>query len=101
MRFEKWRSSKPVSFINPTFHHFFHEGYDGFGKSPEHAAELFNQLPHYEVNNTKFFEPNSIMPLLKQNANKLRNRTKVAIHIGTADILYCENELMHLYLGNH
>jgi len=87
-----------VTAYAPTFHHFFHEEYDSFGESPEHAADLFNKLLQYEAAGTKFFEPNALMSIVKQYADKLRSRTKIAIHIGTEDILYCENELMHLYL---
>jgi len=89
-----------VTAYAPTFHHFFHDDYDEFDKPASRATEIFNEFPQYESAETKYFEANGIMRLLKQNADKIRSRLKIAIHIGTADILYCENELMHLYLDS-
>ena len=31
---------------------------------------------------------------------KIRDKLKIAMHIGTADILFCDNEILHLYLDS-
>lgn len=31
---------------------------------------------------------------------KIRGKLNIKIHIGTADILFCDNEILHLYLNS-
>ncbi len=33
-----------------------------------------------------------------EKRGKIRDKLKIDIHIGTADILFCDNEILHLYL---
>jgi hypothetical protein len=45
-----------------------------------------------------YMEENNILCLVRQNADKIRGKLKIDLHIGTADILFCDNEILHLYL---
>jgi len=45
-------------------------------------------------------EENNILCLVRQNAEKIRSKLRIDIHIGTADILFCDNEILHLYLNS-
>jgi len=73
-----------------TFHHYLPD-YNGFGEPPEKAVEMYKEM----MGDTKYFQEGSILSLIKQNAEKLQ----IKIYIGTTDILYCENEIIHLYLN--
>jgi len=47
-----------------------------------------------------YLEENNILCLIRQNAEKIRGKLKIDIRIGTADILFCDNEILHLYLNS-
>ena len=36
--------------------------------------------------------------MVRKNADKIRGNLHIDIHVGTSDILFCDNEIMHLYL---
>ena len=47
-----------------------------------------------------YFEKNNILLMIKENVKNIRNNIKIKIHIGNNDILYCENEILHLFLNS-
>ena len=79
-----------------TFHHLYNKGYRTVGVSPEKAIELYEDMIREEW----YLEENNILCLVRQNADKIRSSLKIDLHIGTADILFCDNEIMHLYLDS-
>ncbi len=38
--------------------------------------------------------------MVRQKADIIRKNLNIDIHIGTSDILFCDNEIMHLYLNS-
>ena len=79
-----------------TYHHQYGKDYHGVGESPEKAAELYENMMGAE----KYLEENNILCLVRQNADKIRGYLNIDIRIGTDDILFCDNEIMHLYLNS-
>ena len=79
-----------------TYHHLYNKEYRTVGVAPEKAIELYEEMMREEW----YLEENSILCLVRQNAEKIRGKLKIDIHIGTADILFCDNEILHLYLDS-
>ena len=79
-----------------TYHHLYHKEYRTVGVAPEKAIELYEEMLREEW----YLEENNILCLVRQNAGKIRDKLKIAMHIGTADILFCDNEILHLYLDS-
>ncbi len=79
-----------------TYHHLYHKEYRTVGVAPEKAIELYEDMLREEW----YLEENNILCLVRQNADQIRSRLKIDMHIGTADILFCDNEIMHLYLNS-
>lgn len=79
-----------------TYHHLYHKEYRTVGVAPEKAIELYEDMMREEW----YLEENNILCLVRQNADKIRGKLKIDIHIGTADILFCDNEILHLYLAS-
>jgi enterochelin esterase-like enzyme len=77
-----------------TYHHLYNKEYRTVGVAPEKAIELYEDMMREEW----YLEENNILCLVRQNAEKIRNKLKIDIHIGTTDILFCDNEILHLYL---
>lgn len=76
-----------------TYHHYYNQGYLTVDANPEQAAE-FRDL----IVNTESQSENNILILLNSNAGKIRNTLQIELHVGTSDILYCDNEILHLHL---
>ncbi|MDD4796721.1 MAG: alpha/beta hydrolase-fold protein [Eubacteriales bacterium] len=79
-----------------TYHHLYHKEFRTVGVAPEKATELYEDMIREEW----YLEENNILCLVRQNAEKIRDKLKIEIHIGTADILFCDNEILHLYLDS-
>jgi len=79
-----------------TFHHYYPKDYNGVGAAPEKAAELFEDMMREE----RTLEEDGILYLLRQNAETICGNLQIALHIGTADVLFCDNEILHLYLNS-
>lgn len=79
-----------------TYHHQYHKDYHGVGESPKTAIWLYEKMMHEK----RYLEEKNILCLVRQNADKIRNNLNIDIHIGTSDILFCDNEIMHLYLDS-
>ena len=77
-----------------TYHHQYHKEYSGVGESPEKAMELYEEMMREE----RYLEENNILSLVWKNADKIRGNLNIDIRIGTDDILFCDNEIIHLYL---
>jgi enterochelin esterase-like enzyme len=82
-----------------TYHHQFHKNYpvqkDWLkNPSPEIAKRLFESM----IREERYLEENNILCMVRQNADKIRGSLHIDIHIGTDDILFCDNEIIHLFL---
>lgn len=77
-----------------TYHHYFSSDYSTVGEPVGLAEEIYARM----MSEKKFFE-GSIIQRLLENADKIRNSTKINLHVGTEDILYCDNEILHLHLN--
>lgn len=79
-----------------TYHHYYHKDSQTVGVEPEKAIELYESMMREE----RYLEEGNILCLLRQNADKIRGCLDINIHIGTNDVLYCDNEILHLYLNS-
>ena len=79
-----------------TFHHYFHTGYSGVKAAPAMAVRLYEEMMRDE----RDLDENNILCLVRQNAEKIRDKLNIQIHVGTADILLCDSEILHLYLNS-
>ena len=78
-----------------TYHHLYHKESRTVGVASEKIMELYEDM----IREKWYLEENNILCLVRKNAKKIRGKLKIAIHIGTADILLCDNEILHLYLN--
>lgn len=79
-----------------TYHHYYHKGYRGVGKPAETAAELYREM----MSEKRYDEKDNILYWIKRNVEKIRSKLQIAIHVGTVDPLYCDSEILHLYLDS-
>lgn len=79
-----------------TYHHLYHKEYRTVGVAPEKVIDLYREMIREEW----YLEENNILCLVRQKADTIRGKLKIDIHIGTADILFCDNEILHLYLDS-
>lgn len=67
-----------------TYHHLYHKEYRTVGVAPEKAIELYEDMMREEW----YLEENNILCLVRQNADRIRAKLIIDIHIGTADRLF-------------
>ena len=67
---------------------------DLFSSVVAYAGTIYEKM----MAEKKFFH-GSIIQRLIVNADIIRNSVKISLHVGTADILYCDNEILHLHLN--
>ncbi|BCJ94703.1 hypothetical protein acsn021_22720 [Anaerocolumna cellulosilytica] len=79
-----------------TYHHYYHKDSNTVGADPKKANELYTDMMAEE----RYFDDGNILCLIRQNAEKIRGSLNINMHIGTADILFCDNEILHLYLDS-
>ncbi len=77
-----------------TYHHFYHKGSQTVGVLPEKAAEIYEDM----LREKRDFEEGNVLCLVRQNADNMRENLKINLHIGTDDVLFCDNEILRLYL---
>ena len=79
-----------------TYHHYYHKGYRGVGEAPDKAPQLYQEM----MQEQRHLEENNVLSVIRRNAGNIRGKLDIRLHIGTADILFCDNEIMHLYLND-
>lgn len=79
-----------------TYHHYYHKDSHTVGADPKKANELFADMMREE----RYFDDGNILCLIRQNAEKIRGSLDINMHIGTEDVLFCDNEILHLYLDS-
>lgn len=77
-----------------TYHHYLHPDYSTVGEPVDQAAGIYETMVRENQDVEK-----GILSLLNQNAQKLRANVQIELHVGTKDVLYCENEILHLHLS--
>ena len=83
-----------------TYHHFYHPDYSTVGEPAEKAEEIYRAMMAEKKFDRGMYARYSIIELVMNNAEALRRGMKISLHIGTSDILYCDNEIMRLHLEN-
>lgn len=79
-----------------TYHHYFY--YTDFrtvGAPAEKAADFYHDL--LTADESLAFDKN-ILTLVQEKASVLRTDMQLSLHIGTKDVLYCDNEILRLHL---
>ncbi len=79
-----------------TYHHYYHKDYHGVGESPDKAVKLYEDMMREKI----YLEENNVLYVIRQNTEKICGKLHIKIHVGTADVLFCDNEIMHLYLDS-
>jgi RimJ/RimL family protein N-acetyltransferase/enterochelin esterase-like enzyme len=79
-----------------TYHHYYHKGSLTVGVEPEKATALYEDMMRDE----RDLEEGNILCWIRQNMNIIRGNLDICIHIGTTDVLFCDNEILHLYLDS-
>ena len=80
----------------PTFHHLYHKEYRTVGVKPDKFNEMYEAMIHEKW----YLEKDNILCLLREQADKVRKTLQIELHIGSFDILLCENEMMHRFLDS-
>ncbi len=76
-----------------TYHHYYDQGFLTVDADPGKAIEFCDLIINAENPSEK-----NILNLLNNNADKIRDKLQIKLHIGTADVLYCDNEILHFHL---
>jgi enterochelin esterase-like enzyme len=79
-----------------TYHHYYHSEYRGVGEPVDKAEEMYNDM----IRDKRYLEEGNILYHVKQNADMIREGLDISMHVGTDDVLICDNEIMHLYLNS-
>ena len=79
-----------------TYHHLYHKEYRTVGVPQEKIGDMYEAMMREQWD----MEENSILSLVREKAGEIRGKLKIDMHIGTADILLCDNEIMHRYLDS-
>jgi len=85
--------SKVTAYAGTYHHYFYYTDFRTVGAPIEKAADFYQDLLSA---NTDFDK--SILPLVEQQADALRTSMQLSLHIGTKDVLYCDNEILRLHL---
>jgi len=75
-----------------TYHHYFSTGLATVGADPVSAPDFYRTM----MQDVPF--DRSILQLVSKNAAQIRGQLEIRLHIGTEDVLYCDNEIMRLHL---
>jgi len=77
-----------------TYHHLYNKEFRTVGVPIDKITELYDEMLKEEW----YLEENNILTLVREKAEKIRDNLKITLHIGTADILFCDNEIIHRYM---
>jgi len=77
-----------------TYHHYYPRDYQTVGVEREKAAGIYEAM----IRDGRHLEEGNVLSLVREHAAKLREDFNIGLHIGTNDILLCDNEILHLHL---
>ena len=79
-----------------TYHHYFcYTDFRTVGAPIEKAADFYRDL--LTARDSLAFDKN-ILTLVQKQADVLRSSMRITLHIGTKDVLYCDNEIFRMQL---
>jgi S-formylglutathione hydrolase FrmB len=78
-----------------TYHHLYRKAYRTVGVPLDKIQDLYHEM----IQEKWYLEDHNILSLVRQNAEQIRANLDITIHFGMADILLCDNVIMHLYLN--
>lgn len=79
-----------------TYHHLYNKEYRTVGVAPDKIMDIYEEM----LRDKWYLEENNILTLVRQKADIIRGSLEINLHIGTDDILLCDNEIMHLYMNS-
>lgn len=77
-----------------TYHHYYSKGFHTIGLTPEKASELYREM----IGEKKDFEEGNILYWVRKHAEYIREKLHIELRVGTEDILFSDNEILHLHL---
>ncbi|MDD4773229.1 MAG: alpha/beta hydrolase-fold protein [Eubacteriales bacterium] len=77
-----------------TYHHYYNKGSCTVGIDAKEAAAIYSDM----MCEKRYLENGNILGLVRENADKIRGNLDIRLHIGTDDVLYCDNEILRLHL---
>ncbi|MDR0898301.1 MAG: hypothetical protein LBN04_10650 [Oscillospiraceae bacterium] len=78
-----------------TYHHSFGQELQTVGAPREAAETLYTDMLRLGHDR----RPGNILHLIRENADWLRDEMQIALHVGSEDILICDNEIIHRHLN--
>lgn len=91
-RYPEWFSA--VTAYSGTYHHYFHKDYLTVGTPVGQAEDIYRAM----MREQKCFD-GQILWEVSRHADDIRGKVNIALHVGTDDVLYCDNEILHLHLN--
>ena len=77
-----------------TYHHYYPRDYQTVGVEREKAAGIYEEM----IRDGRHLEEDNVLCLIREHAAKIRENLNIGLHVGTNDILLCDNEILHLHL---
>ncbi|MGI6238131.1 MAG: alpha/beta hydrolase [Christensenellales bacterium] len=77
-----------------TYHHYYNRGFDTVGVTPEAATALYREM----ISEGKDLEEGNILYWVRKHAEDIRETLYLELRVGTEDILFGDNEILHMYL---
>lgn len=90
-----WNLFSAVTAYAGTYHHLYNKAYRTVGVALDKVKEMFSEV----MSEKWYLEETNILHLVRQHADIIRENLQITMHIGTDDILFCDNEIMHLFLN--
>lgn len=79
-----------------TYHHFYDKQFQTVSVDPKNAGDIYASM----INALKQIDEGNVLSLLSQNADSIRDKMNINLHIGTKDILYCDSEILRIHLDS-
>ena len=77
-----------------TYHHYYPRDYQTVGVEREKAAGIYEAM----IGDGRHLEEGNVLCLIREHAAEIRENLSIGLHVGTDDILLCDNEILHLHL---
>jgi S-formylglutathione hydrolase FrmB len=77
-----------------TYHHSFGSEPQTVGAPRDQAAALYEEMLRSGCDH----QPGNVLCLIRENADWLRQGMQIELHVGSEDILICDNEIVHRHL---
>ena len=81
-----------------TYHHSLPPEVETVGVDASRAGEIYRRIMDEKLFGPGRYYPHNVIALVMQHRDDMREKLDISIHVGMDDILYCENEIMHMHL---